>query len=49
MVGPKTFTLIHFVYKMAYHAFTKDIQNNSSEFNYFVHKMSLVTKEMICI
>ena len=26
-----------------------DIQNNSSEFNSFVHKMSHVQKEMICI
>ena len=26
-----------------------DIQNNSSEFNSFVHKMSHIQKEMICI
>ena len=26
-----------------------DIKNNSSKFNYFVHKMSHVQKEMICI
>ena len=29
--------------------FQNDIQNNSSEFNYFVHKMSHIKKEMICI
>ena len=42
---------------MAYHAFTKwhimplqnDIENNSSEFNSFIHKMSHIKIEMICI
>ena len=49
MVGPKTFTLIQFVTKWRIMPLQNDIQNNSSEFNSFVHKMSHVQKEMICI
>ena len=45
MVGPKTFTFIQYVYKMAYHAFTNDIQNTISEINSSVHKISHVKKK----
>ena len=45
MVGPKIFTFIQYVYKMAYHAFTNDIQNTISDINSLVHKISHVQKK----
>ena len=49
MLGPKHLLLYNSFTKWLILPLQNDIKNNSLEFNSFVHKISHVQKEMICI